>query len=384
MITFPTGQTEKRAYLLQAIADIAPVLRENGTKNEELGTITPAVVKSLQESGMLRLKLATDLGGAQADPVLQMEVLEGLAYHDLTAAWVTMVGTTGISVLGAFMPEKGLAEIFQNGIPRASVMPAPTAKAIAVGDGYRVTGHWRFNSGIKHSEWGAIGALAEYQDGSKRPIIMGMPIKDVTIHENWDVVALKGTGSCDFTVEDYFIPEHLTGPWSFTDPQPLRGGPLYTMPWSAYVSNEHACVVLGAAQRALDDLISEATTTRSSYRPSTLDSRQVVHRFVGEAHLKLHAARALLHNRYRDLWPAIQDGRRLTPTELNELRALGTFCTDTAVAIVTQVFRYGGAKALFNPNIFERLLRDVNAAGQHFAVGDQALEDYGRSLLRLD
>ncbi|MFT5194304.1 MAG: hypothetical protein ACI9EW_000953 [Cellvibrionaceae bacterium] len=77
----------------------------------------------------------------------------------------------------------------------------------------------------------------------------------------------------------------------------------------------------------------------------------------------LNAARSLLYKRYEYLWPKVQSGYKLTNIELNELRVLGTFCTETAIGIVTQVFRYGGAKALYIPNIFERLLRDVNAAG---------------------
>ena len=381
---FPTDPTEKRDYLLNAVKRIGPTLRDCAVRNEELGTLAQPAVACLQESGMLRLKLAEEFGGAQADPMLQMDVLEALAYHDLTAAWVTMVGTTGVSVLGAFLPEAGLRQIFANGVPRGSVQPAPMAVAKAVEGGYEVSGRWRFNSGVKHSEWAAVGARQKLPDGSMRLLIMGLPIKDATIHENWDVMALQGTGSCDMSVVDYFVSAELTNDWSFTDPQPLRGGPLYTMPWSSYVSNEHAIVVVGAAKRALDELINEAKTTRSTMRPSKLDQRQVVHRFIGEAHLKLDAARALLYRQYESVWARVQAGHRLTATELNELRALGTFCTDVAVEIVTQAFRYGGGKALFRPNIFERLLRDVNAAGQHFAVSDQAIEDYGRSLLGLE
>ena len=381
--TIPTAKTEKHQFYMEAISHIAPLLRKCAVENEQIGTLSQPVVAALQNSGILRLKLAEELGGAEADPILQMELLEGLAYHDLTAAWVTMVGATGISVLGAYLPDAGISQIFANGIPRASVMPAPTAQAEAFAGGYRITGRWRFNSGIKHSEWAAVGALATEADGTKQPIIMGLDVSKATVHDNWDVVALQGTGSCDLSVDNLFISSDLTNPWSFTDPEPLRGGPLYTLPWAAYVSNEHACVVIGAAQRALDDLIAEATTTRSQYRQSGLDSRHVVHHFIGEAQLKVDAARALLYSRYRDLWAAVQGGHKLTETEINQLRSLGTYCTEIAVAVVTQVFRYGGGKALFRPNIFERLLRDVNAAGQHFAVSDQAVEDYGRSLLGL-
>jgi indole-3-acetate monooxygenase len=48
-------------------------------------------------------------------------------------------------------------------------------------------------------------------------------------------------------------------------------------------------------QRVVDLALSAtATTTRGTFRSSRLDERQVVHRFIAQADLKLRAARAFM------------------------------------------------------------------------------------------
>lgn len=68
---------------------------------------------------------------------------------------------------------------------------------------------------------------------------------------------------------------------------------------------------------------------------------------------------------------------------MTELQAITAYITDLAVSIATAAFRYGGGGALYQPNVLERLLRDILAAGQHIAVGDQSYEVHGRHLLGL-
>ena len=54
------------------------------------------------------------MGGAEADPVAEMLVLEAIAYHDFTSSWCTMVGATAVGSLGAFLPQAGLDRVFAN------------------------------------------------------------------------------------------------------------------------------------------------------------------------------------------------------------------------------------------------------------------------------
>jgi len=109
---FPQERQAKRKVLLEAVDSVSETLRACGTKNEELSTLAPEVVSALRDSGIFRLKLTAELGGAEADPVIQMAVLERLAYHDLTSAWCTMVGATAVSALGTFQPDDGVEQVF--------------------------------------------------------------------------------------------------------------------------------------------------------------------------------------------------------------------------------------------------------------------------------
>src|SRR5580692_5816623 len=112
---FPEDRLAKRKLLLDGVDSIAETLRAAAPKSEELGTLAPEAVSALRDTGMFRLKLAAVMGGAEADPVTEMLVLEGLAYNDFTSGWCTMVGATGIASLGTFLPQAGLDQVFSRG-----------------------------------------------------------------------------------------------------------------------------------------------------------------------------------------------------------------------------------------------------------------------------
>ena len=97
---FPADRDIKRKFLLDGVERIAPVLQASAAKSEELGTLAPEAVQALREAGMFRLKLPAVVGGAEADPITEMLVLEALAYHDFASAWCTMVGATGVAATG--------------------------------------------------------------------------------------------------------------------------------------------------------------------------------------------------------------------------------------------------------------------------------------------
>ena len=387
MDEFPKDLAARRKLLLERVEAIAPVLRASGARSEELGTLAPEAVQALRDNGIFRLKLCTELGGAEADPLTEMLVLERLAYHDFTSAWCTMVGATSIAALGVFLPEAGIGQVFKDGrIPAAAISVFPAGRATREGKGYRLSGRWRFNSGIRHAEWVVGGTLVENKDAPGKPaaILMAFPKQDVTLHDNWGgVTGLRGTGSEDCSVENLLVPPELTFTWDLLDPKPLRGGPGYRMPPFAYVSKEHGSVAIGAARRALDELITIATTTRGAFRASKLDERQVVHRFIGEADLKLRSARALMHERYAELYGKVCAGGTIEGSEIADVRAMAVYATDLAVWVATNTFHFAGNTGLHHPHVLGRLLRDLNTAGVHQVMSDTAYENHGKFRLGL-
>ena len=65
------------------------------------------------------------------------------------------------------------------------------------------------------------------------------------------------------------------------------------------------------------------------------------------------------------------------------MRSCATYSTDVALDVVTQAFRFAGGAALFEPNILQRCLRDINAGAQHQMVSDTAYENHGQFMLGL-
>jgi alkylation response protein AidB-like acyl-CoA dehydrogenase len=387
--SFPTDPAAKRELLLDRVEAIAPVLRASGPKSEEQGALAPEAVQALRDNGLFKLKLCTELGGAEADPLTEMMVLEEIAYHDFTSGWCTMVGATSLAGLGAFLPPDGIAQVFKDGqVPTASISVFPAGRATPEGEGYRVSGRWRFNSGIRHAEWVLGGSLIEGGESEKgakpQAILIVMPKKDVTLYDNWTTASgLRGTGSGDCSVEKLYVPRALTFSWDLLNPKPLRGGPGYLLPPFAYVAKEHGSVAIGGARRALDELITIATTTRGAFRASKLDERQVVHRFIGEADLKLRSVRGLMHERYAVLYDKILAGQRANAADIADVRAIAVYATDVAVWIATQAYHFAGNTGLHHPHVIGRLLRDLNTAGIHQVMSDTAYENHGKIRLGL-
>lgn len=378
-----------RAALLQAVAEIGPILAASADESERLSTLAPAAVEALRASGLMGLKLPTVLGGLESDPVTQMEVVEALAYIDTASAWCATISYASVAMPGAYLPDAGVQQIFGNGVvPFAASSVMPGGVAVPAPGGYRVTGRWRFCSGVRHSAWITLGAVVQdgdrpgpNGDGPPKVIMVVLPVAAVAIHDNWQVAGLRGTGSCDVSVDGHFVADTFTYPFDMESPAPQRGGALYRLPVIAFVANEHAGFALGVARRALDELIRMATRTRGAFRPSPLQERQVVQRMVGKFGIELAAARALIFDRYAAAFQQVETGGRLNTAYVAELQAITTHITDLAVTIATTAFRYGGGGALFQPNIVERLLRDILAAGQHLVVGDGIYEVYGRHVL---
>ncbi|MCH8309153.1 MAG: acyl-CoA dehydrogenase family protein, partial [Chloroflexi bacterium] len=76
---FPADREEKRRALLNAVESVREVITAGAQQAEREGTLPPASVDALYDSGLMALKLPAELGGAEVDPVSLMEVIEAMA-----------------------------------------------------------------------------------------------------------------------------------------------------------------------------------------------------------------------------------------------------------------------------------------------------------------
>lgn len=383
MWDFPSDRQEKRQALLERVESVRDAVMACADEAETTSTLPMAAVEALERAGLFALKLPTEFGGAEADPVTQIEVIEAMAMYDSSAAWNMMIGATNIALSAVMLSREGMEKIFANGIvPRAAGVGMPSGTAVPVEGGFVVNGRWRFASGIRHSHWLSGGVRVDRGDAESGEIRrMSFPTEQALIQDDWQVAGLKGSGSNGFSVSDLFVPEELT--WVMTD-GPKRGGPLYTLGRSGFVANEHAAIALGLARRALKAIVGLAQTKmRGSTSRTLIASRPTFQRAIGEADLRLRAVRALTMEVFERAWQVVCDGNAPDPKLQTEMRGCATLATDVAVEVTSLAFRYGGGEALYLSGELQRCHRDMDAAAQHLFVSDLVYENLGKFALGL-
>jgi indole-3-acetate monooxygenase len=372
---------ETRRKLLRSVDEIAETLIAQAPVDEANNTLSVESVKALETAGVFRLKLPAVLGGAEADPTTQLLVLEALAHASSAASWCAMVGSTSVGLPGAFLPDAAIAEMFPEGrVPLGAIVAMPIGKTEIVEGGYLLSGRWPFASGIRHSEWIGAGAIV-VREGTPERRMMVFPTASADIHDNWQVAGLKGTGSCDFSVDRLFVPEAFA--WDLLNGVQNRGGPVYQIGHPGFVANEHAGFALGVARRALDAFTEREAAKKRGYtgKLSSLSARPAVQRMLGAGDLKLRAARALAIELNDAAYQAVIVGGRPTTRLQGELRAVASYCTEVALEVVTDAFRYSGGGAIYQQNILQQCLRDMNVAAQHLMVSEIAYENLGQMML---
>jgi alkylation response protein AidB-like acyl-CoA dehydrogenase len=379
---FPTNRAEKRQALLQAVDSVRDILAAGADEAEAIRTLPQASITALREAGLFALKLPAVLGGAEADPVTQIEVIEAVSYIDPSAGWNLFIGAGGGS-LCAFWPDEAIEQMFRGGrIPTlaGAIMPG---RAVPVDGGYRITGRWSWASGIRHAEWVGAHVLVERKGGGPPESRQAaLPAAAVEIHDTWHVAGLKGTGSCDFSATDLFVPEGFT--FDLRAMQPQRGGPLYQLGLPGLLVNELAGFSLGVGRRALDAIIDLAQTKRRGYgKQLPLAERAVFQRTIGESDLQLRAARGLVLEIFEKAWTTVCAGRRPEPQLQVEMRSATTLVTDVALEVTTRAFRYGAGTAIRLDNVLQRCLRDLQVGATHLMVSDSTYEQHGQCLLGL-
>ena len=367
---------------MAAVEKVRSTVLAGAPEAEANATLPASTVDALYQSGIFALKLPEELGGAEADPVTQLEVIEAVSRIDPSAGWCVMIGATCVGLPGAFLPDDAIAIMFDGGrVPKAAAAFRPSGQATPVDGGYLVSGRWPFASGIRHSDWLWAGAWVSRDDGSTPDLRMvTFPTSQAQIHDNWDVAGLRGTGSCDFSVSGLFVPEAFV--WDQLEAEPKRGGPVYRMGIPGFVSHEHAAFAFGVARRALDAILKGAQSKVRGYTPSLpVAEHPSFQRAIGECDMRLMGARALVIELLEEAWAEVCQRGVIAPRLQAKLRASATYATEVAVDVVTQVFRHGGGSALFSSNPLQQCLRDINAGAQHFMVSESAYEIHGQFTL---
>src|SRR6202040_2984169 len=218
--------------LVERAQALLPLIAREADEIERTRRLTEPVVSALIENGLYRSLLPLSVGGAEAPPMVFMEMLEEIAKADASTAWC--LGQCSVCAMTAAYLDADVArEVF--GKPGDILAWGAIAHDVqVVPGGYRISARWDFASGSRQANWLGAHVRIVAADGTKRlkpngsPEIRTIvfPATSATMYDVWDVIGLRGTGTDSYSVDDLFIPEKHVA--LRDDPTGLREkGPLY-------------------------------------------------------------------------------------------------------------------------------------------------------------
>jgi indole-3-acetate monooxygenase len=382
-LTVPTTD-----HILQAAREAAHSAACLAAETESERRLPDALVAELAEAGVFRLLVPAAAGGLEAHPAVVVTAVEELARGDGAAGWCAAIGSTS-GLLTGYLPEATAREAFATPTTALGGVFAPRGRAVAEDGGFRVTGRWPFASGCAHCDWLMGGCVVE-RDGEVEKLPNGMPdvrlmlapAAEVEIHDTWNAMGLRGTGSHDIEMRDVHVPAERSA--SMLSDSPTATGPVYAFPQFGMLAIAIGAVSLGIARGALDDIAALAGARKPTGSSRTMAERATVQAEVAANEARLRAARALLHDAIGQAWePAVERGE--VPVEQRaSLRLAATHAATTGAEVTGAAYRLGGGAAVYETKSpLPRRFRDANVATQHMLVAPATNELTGRLLLGL-
>lgn len=382
---------------LERAKNLSPLINEQADEAEELGSITPRLTAAFEESGLARIAVAKELGGADVSLVEYIEILEELSRADMSAGWTFMVNTSIAQMVSHHIKDEGAAIMWADSneavIPAGQVQANGTA--VRDGEGWRVSGSFRFASGSSNANWMIGGAIVQDKngnpvlgpDGEPEKIWFHVPKSKVVLKGNWNVLGLKATASQDYEVPEQYIPDGLVLPHDAANPwgqqqYPARtggfalGGPITP------VYGCHPPVVLGGAKRALEEVAKLAQAKTRLYSNDTIATQGAFLREFVTADSKLRAARAALINAAAEIDELCATRDDLVSKSVNNrLAAASIHAHMTSLEVVQFAYKWSGATAVREGNTMGRIMRDMHVAVQHLTHDHHWLEVFAETIL---
>jgi len=354
---------------LDAARKLAPMIRSSADRIEADRELPRPLFDALADAGLFQLALPRALGGAEIDLPTYVQVLGEIGKADASTGWV--VNQCAIFATYAARMPRDIARSIWIDTPRSVVAntPVPTAQAVVVPGGYRVTGRQGFSSGCRHAAWLAARAHIfenghpRLENGQPEERYLFVPAAEAELLDTWHVRGMRGTGTHHFTVNDVFVPAERT---ILQAGAPLlEPGPLYQIPRSLLFASADAAVALGLARSCLAAFYDLAGAKTPRAMQAALRDQPLVQAAVGHAEADLRSGHAFLTEAVREIWSEATSTGTVTQEQRAVLRLATTHAIRLAVDIVDTVYNAAGVTAIYEGNLMQRHFQDIHVISQH-------------------
>ena len=384
------GKIPGREEMVARAAALTPRLAERAGEVERTREIHPDTVEDFWDTRLWSILKPRRYGGLELDYGTVIDIPDHIARGCASTAWIYGNLISHDWMLPMWRAEAQDAVWKDN--PRAliaSSLVATAGRARRVTGGFELSGRWPYCSGIDPSDWMMMAAMIE-DDGPRRPLWLVVPRASFEEIDTWHVSGLVGTGSRDVACKEIHVPDCMT-----LEPARTRGGPtpgtphipglLYQLPVLGLFPHILVGPMIGIAQGAWDDYVTEIRGRVSTYNASPLVGHTQIQIKVAEAGALIQAARLLAHDNIREAERIAETGRMPTVEEKVRWRRDGAWAAQNCVRSVQILQSAIGAAGNYLSNPFQRRFRDMHAAAGQVQVNfDINGAEYGRVALGLE
>jgi len=377
---------EERMMLERARA-LIPRVAERASAAAAARQLPAETIDEYRAAGILRILQPRRFGGMQGRFSLFSRIVEELTYGCASSAWVYAVLAEHQWIIAQY-PEEAQIDVWgEDPEAVASSSLAPREAARRVPGGWRLSGRYPFSSGCDYAQWAIIGTFLGEKGDPRHIAYLLVPLAEVEIVDDWQVLGLLGTGSKSLILRDVFVPEHrsvmVSDLFAGTPPGALvhPDYPVLRAPRGFLVSYSLPPVAIALGRRALE-IACAALATRVSRGVTKVAESEVVQMAIGEAAAAIDVATLLLHTGRESSTAAVSSGRKITEAEALRARRDMVYAQHQVSWAVDRLCEMDGARWVYDNDQLGAIRRDVMTILTHHAASRQAaMAPYGRMLL---
>lgn len=348
-------------------------------------------VELVKRLGIVRALVPKMYGGLEHDVFDWLQSIRLMSTADMSAGW--FAGLTSAHSFGLAKFDKRLQDEVWGALGPDAIIASASSNpegglATPDGDGYRLSGRWKFSSGVTAADWSIIYMWTINQEtGEKQPHWAAIPKSDYKIEDTWHTSGMRGSGSHDMVLENAFLPAHrVSNPG--IDPAPsspgLHTNPLYNVPFLVIFPIIFSPIGLGGVEGALEHYKQLVSKRKAAMTGASLLDSPVTHLRLGEVAMRIRAIGLMMEDRWRSVAEHIEADREMSPETQVMWRVNDAHVGHEAMRIVEQMIEGSGASVYFETNALQRFWRDLHSTGGHTWFNtDSAYQVMGRHLLGL-
>jgi 3-hydroxy-9,10-secoandrosta-1,3,5(10)-triene-9,17-dione monooxygenase len=380
------ARRQPREGLLDRIRAIAPLVASRAREAEIQRKPDDEVIEALEASGVFRSFVPSRFGGYEIGLDLFVDI--GVVGSEAcpSTGWITTFYMEHNWLLTLFSEELQ-EEVFGAApfvLAPGSVNPKG-GEATPKGDGYELSGHWQFGTGIVHADWVLLNATIATEPPGGPRLFLVRPA-DVEVRDTWHVDGMVATGSRDILAKSLHVPERRV---SLAEPAGVSGGEkaayLTRLPVLPLLSLTAAIPALGAARRAVE-LYRGLAGKRVKFGTRKAQGQGAATRIrFANALAEVRAAETVLREAARAMEAHARREETLSPLDQVELRLTLAHVVRDCSRAVRHVMEGSGASVHYLDHELQRIHRDVQMMSAHTVFDvDLAAEQCGRARLESD